>query len=160
MVETITPKGHFEINWPLAFPLDGKGQTVKILYRPIPRPVPHFDRLSRSVPWQDFELVLLSRDNEGTSIPLSRKIALSRPVGNPTSELLLPSKKNLSERLNWPGQLGATIKVHIFWEGHKILQNHHLTFDWHYITSASKKRLHICYWIQKQMCNRFFLNRL
>ena len=25
------------------------------------------------------------------------------------------------------------IKVHIFWEGHKILQNLHLTFDWHYI---------------------------
>ena len=25
------------------------------------------------------------------------------------------------------------IKVHIFWEGHKILRNIHLTFDWHYI---------------------------
>ena len=24
-------------------------------------------------------------------------------------------------------------KVHIFWEGHKILQNLHLIFDWHYI---------------------------
>ena len=24
-------------------------------------------------------------------------------------------------------------KVHIFWEGHKILQKLHLTFDWHYI---------------------------
>ena len=24
-------------------------------------------------------------------------------------------------------------KVHIFWEGHKILRNRHLTFDWHYI---------------------------
>ena len=24
-------------------------------------------------------------------------------------------------------------KVHIFWEGHKILRNLHLTFDWHYI---------------------------
>ena len=23
-------------------------------------------------------------------------------------------------------------KVHIFWEGHKILRNLHLTFDWHY----------------------------
>ena len=23
------------------------------------------------------------------------------------------------------------IKVHIFWEGHKILQNLHFTFDWH-----------------------------
>ena len=25
------------------------------------------------------------------------------------------------------------IKVHIFWESHKILRNLHLTFDWHYI---------------------------
>ena len=25
------------------------------------------------------------------------------------------------------------VKVHIFWEGHKILGNLHLTFDWHYI---------------------------
>ena len=24
-------------------------------------------------------------------------------------------------------------KVHIFWESHKILQNLHLTFDWHYL---------------------------
>ena len=24
-------------------------------------------------------------------------------------------------------------KVHISWEGHEILQNLHLTFDWHYI---------------------------
>ena len=24
-------------------------------------------------------------------------------------------------------------KVHIFWEGHKILQNLHRKFDWHYI---------------------------
>ena len=27
----------------------------------------------------------------------------------------------------------SIIKVHIFWEGHKILQNLHLTFDWHYL---------------------------
>ena len=33
--------------------------------------------------WQDFELVPLSRDNEGTSVPLSRKVALSHPVGHP-----------------------------------------------------------------------------
>ena len=25
-----------------------------------------------------------------------------------------------------------SIKVHIFWEGHKILRNLRLTFDWHY----------------------------
>ena len=24
-------------------------------------------------------------------------------------------------------------KVHIFWEGHKILRNLHLTFDWNFI---------------------------
>ena len=24
------------------------------------------------------------------------------------------------------------VKVHIFWEDHKILRNLHLTFDWHY----------------------------
>ena len=41
-------------------------------------------------------------------------------------------------RWNWVG-MGAIesfciyIKVHIFWEGHKILRNLHLTFDWHYI---------------------------
>ena len=27
----------------------------------------------------------------------------------------------------------AIAKVHIFWEGHKILQNLHFTFDWQYI---------------------------
>ena len=25
------------------------------------------------------------------------------------------------------------IKVHLFWQGHKILRNLHLTFDWHYM---------------------------
>ena len=30
-------------------------------------------------------------------------------------------------------QLAAPDKVHIFWEGHKILRNLPLTFDWHYI---------------------------
>ena len=25
------------------------------------------------------------------------------------------------------------VKVHIFWEGYKILRNLHLTFDWNYI---------------------------
>ena len=27
----------------------------------------------------------------------------------------------------------CSIKVHIYWEDHKILRNLHLTFDWHYI---------------------------
>ena len=25
------------------------------------------------------------------------------------------------------------VQVHVFWEGHKIMRNLHLTFDWHYI---------------------------
>ena len=37
---------------------------------------------ARPVPWQDFELVPLSQDNEGTSIPLSQEVALSCLVGN------------------------------------------------------------------------------
>ena len=28
--------------------------------------------------------------------------------------------------------LRTFVKVHIFWESHKILQNIHLAFDWHY----------------------------
>ena len=30
-------------------------------------------------------------------------------------------------------------KVHIFWEGHKILRNLHLTFDWHHIGKSKWK---------------------
>ena len=30
------------------------------------------------------------------------------------------------------------IKVHIFWEGHKILRNLHLTFDWLYIETVAQ----------------------
>ena len=33
-------------------------------------------------------VVPLSRDKEETSVPLSRKVALSRPVGNPTTKLI------------------------------------------------------------------------
>ena len=32
-----------------------------------------------------------------------------------------------------PLTTSKTIKVHIFWEGHKILRNLHQLFDWHYI---------------------------
>ena len=32
-------------------------------------------------------VVPLSQDNKGTSVPLSQKIALSRPVGNPSLDL-------------------------------------------------------------------------
>ena len=32
------------------------------------------------------------------------------------------------------------IKVHVFWEGHKILRNLHLIFDWHYIVYRTKVR--------------------
>ena len=35
------------------------------------------------------------------------------------------------------------IKDHIFWGGHKILRNLHLTFDWHYISRA-KVRWRFC----------------
>ena len=28
---------------------------------------------------------------------------------------------------------GVIVKVHIFWEGHEILRNLRLTFDWHYV---------------------------
>ena len=31
----------------------------------------------------------MSRDNEGTSVPLSRKVELSRSLGNPTSKLTI-----------------------------------------------------------------------
>ena len=30
-------------------------------------------------------------------------------------------------------------KVHIFWEGHKILRNLHLTFEWHYLGKIKVK---------------------
>ena len=36
--------------------------------------------------------------------------------------------------------LKDVFKVHIFWEGRKILRNLHLTFDWHYI-DRTKVRL-------------------
>ena len=38
-------------------------------------------------------------------------------------------------QMNWTCELifHECNKVHIFWEGHKILKNLHLTFDWHYI---------------------------
>ena len=52
------------------------------------RPVPNFGCPSPSRPLARFlagPVVPLSRDNEGTSVPLSRKVALSRPIGNPIS---------------------------------------------------------------------------
>ena len=44
------------------------GQVVKILPQPVPWQ--NVKILSWLVLWQDFELVPLSRDNEGTSVPL------------------------------------------------------------------------------------------
>ena len=38
-----------------------------------------------------------------------------------------------SKRSVCQNRLPKLNKVHIFWEGHKILLNLHLTFDWHYI---------------------------
>ena len=50
------------------------------------RPVPDFSCPGPSRPLARFwacPVVPLSRDNEETSVPLSRKVVLSRPVGNP-----------------------------------------------------------------------------
>ena len=58
--------------------LSRPGFWQKISDCPLPRLVPTFDRLSR---------LILSRDNEKTSVPLSRKVALSHPVGNPSLNL-------------------------------------------------------------------------
>ena len=35
--------------------------------------------------------------------------------------------------MTWKFSFYLRIKVHIFWEGHKILRNLHLTFDLHYV---------------------------
>ena len=60
---------------------DGTEQPVKIPSRP----VPNFGCPGPSRPFARFlacPVVPLSRDNDGTSVPLSRKVSLSRPVGN------------------------------------------------------------------------------
>jgi hypothetical protein len=64
---------------------------------------------SHPVPWRDFELVTfvpLSRDNEGTSVPLSQKVALSCSVGNARSNQI--SSQNwhwkIECRINCKGQ--------------------------------------------------------
>ena len=54
------------------------------------RPVPDFSCPGPSRPLVRFwacPVVPLSRDNEETSVPLSRKVVLSRPVGNPNTRL-------------------------------------------------------------------------
>ena len=51
------------------------------------RPVPNFGCPGPSRPLVRFlarPIVPLSRDKKETSVPLSRKVALSRPVGNPS----------------------------------------------------------------------------
>jgi hypothetical protein len=62
---------------------------------PVPRPSLDFDWLSRpSRPVARFwacPVVPLSRDNKGSSVPLSQKVALSRPVGNPNINPLIKS---------------------------------------------------------------------
>ena len=50
---------------------DGTGQAVKIPSRPVAK-------------FWACPVVPLSRDKEEIAVPLSRKVALSRPVGNPT----------------------------------------------------------------------------
>ena len=39
-------------------------------------------------------------------------------------------EQNLNQEKSWTL---IFFIVHVFWEGHKTLQNLHLTFDWHYI---------------------------
>ena len=83
----------------LAMGWDGPGQPIKIRYGTITIFLLWFPVLERpfllcpvlscvpSRPLARFlacPIVPLSRDNEGTSVPLSRKVALSRPVGNPS----------------------------------------------------------------------------
>ena len=60
------------------------------------RPVPDFGCPDPSRPLPRFlacPIVPLFLDNDGTSVPLSRKVSLSRPVGNATANL-----SNLDER--------------------------------------------------------------
>ena len=40
---------------------------------------------------------------------------------------------NLGGRLLQMSKNDHAFKVHVFWEGHKILQDLHCRFDWHYI---------------------------
>ena len=44
-----------------------------------------------------------------------------------------PSFETLWGKVWRIGQYNHMVKVHIFWEGHKILGNLHVTFDWLYI---------------------------
>ena len=39
--------------------------------------------------------------------------------------------------------ISTTFKVHIFWEGHKILRNLHLTFGCKYVTNLDKSKVKI-----------------
>ena len=81
------------------------------------RPVLNFGCPGPSRPLARFlacPVVPLSRDNEGTSVPLSRKVALSRPVGNSSGKhwfcvltassshcMQLKSKKTLVAKTEW-----------------------------------------------------------
>ena len=61
---------------------------------PIPCPIPGFDWLSHpAAKFWACPIVPLSWDNEGISVPLSGKVALSRPVGNPSLEEYTLGKK-------------------------------------------------------------------
>ena len=59
------------------------------------------------------------------------------------------------------GQEGLSpcfFKVHIFWEGRKILRNLHQLFDWQYITSVSKNRRTFAS-VYNSKCVTFFLKQ-
>ena len=49
------------------------------------------------------------------------------------------------------------VKVHIFWEGHKILRNIHLTFDWHYIQSKVRRRFRKILWPSQNIWALWYL---
>ena len=62
---------------------------------------------------------------------LGISILFKAPKDPETEVSTLMSKKRL--KIILISEAVIDFKVHIFWEGHKILQNLHLTFDWHYI---------------------------
>ena len=67
------------------------------------RPVPNFGCPSPSRPLVRFlacPVVPLSRDKEETSVPLSRKVALSRPVGNPNPEHAIKKQAHLHSKFS------------------------------------------------------------
>ena len=67
----------------------------------VPRDVPGRDGTGCQNPVPSRGKILsLSQDKEGTSVPLSRKVALSRPVGNPTVNYVISFGNSKSKHSN------------------------------------------------------------